>query len=245
VAALRTLWAALVSLYDETLVLVGANVMWVLLNIPCVVVLALIGLPVLGSAEEGGTWLLGIIAWLLLLIPTPGGVALGGLAQVAAGPDAPRLHLFWATLRARWRLGLACFAISIAIAAALLGNLYFYALVSTGWLRFATVLWLYAAVFWLAMHVYLVPLLVHVGEPRLFDLYRRAALITLGHPLYTLLVLIPALLIGIITIVFLPAYLLVGGSYVAMVQAHAFREIRRRHGDLTLEAEAEDEGPKL
>jgi uncharacterized membrane protein YesL len=244
-AALRTLWRALVSIYEETLTLVGANLAWVALNVPVVLVLAAIGLPILGSGEEGGQWLLAVIAWLLLLLPTPASIGLGGLAQVAAGPDVPRLRLFWATLRGQWRLGLKCMVLSVGVAAALLGNVYFYAVVSTGWLRFAAVLWLYGALFWLAMHVYLVPLLVHISEPRLIDLYRRAALIALGHPLYTLLMLVAVLIVGLVCIVFLPAYLLVGGSYVAMVQAHAFREIRRRHGDLVLETETDDEGAKL
>jgi hypothetical protein len=41
--------------------------------------------------------------------------------------------------------------------------------------------------------------------------------------------------------VFLPVYVLVGTAFVSLVQAHAFREIRRRHGDLVVEVEA-DEG---
>ena len=36
---------------------------------------------------------------MLLFLPTPGNVALSGLALVAAGPDVPRIAQFRATLR--------------------------------------------------------------------------------------------------------------------------------------------------
>jgi uncharacterized membrane protein YesL len=99
---------------------------------------------------------------------------------------------------------------------------------------------LYAALFWFSLHVYLVPLLVHVAEPKLFDVYRRAALIALGHPLFTLVVLIEITIIGTLCLVFVPAYALVGPAYLSMIQAHTFREIRRRHGDLADEVVEEN-----
>ncbi|MBV9544357.1 MAG: hypothetical protein JOY61_08255 [Chloroflexi bacterium] len=240
-AALRTLWAAVISLYDETLVLVGGNLLWVVLNVPFVIVLVALGVLLPGVSEAGGAQTLLIaIAWLLLLLPTPASVALGGLARVAAGPEAPRVGAFWAALKAYSRLSAIAFVISFVVAAALLWNVAFYASLDSI-LRFVFILWLYGLLFWLCMHLYLVPLLLHVSEPRLPDLYRRAALIVLGHPIYTLVLLIGVVSVGILSIVFLPAYVLVGGSYVALIRAHAFREIRRRHGELPLEPDAQDE----
>jgi uncharacterized membrane protein YesL len=182
-----------------------------------------------------------LIAWLFLFTPSPGSVGLAALAAAAAGPDVPRMSVFWQAVRVRWRLSLVCMLVSGIVAVALLANLYFYAVVGTDWMRYASFLWLYATLFWLGMHVYLLPLLVHVQEPKLFDLYRRSALITLGHPIYTLLLLIGMVLVGSLTLIFLPIYVLIGGAYIAMVQAHGFREIRRRHGDLPVET---DEGMK-
>jgi uncharacterized membrane protein len=102
---------------------------------------------------------------------------------------------------------------------------------------------LYAAVFWFGLHVYLVQLLLHIAQPRFFDVYRRAAFIALGHPGYTLLILVGSLVVGSVSLVFLPAFVLIGPAYLAVLQAHAFREIRRRHGDLV--AEVEEELPRL
>src|ERR1700736_5270770 len=107
-AALRTLWKALLGLYEETLVLVLGNLAAVALNLPLGLALFLVALPFAGADNGGAQWFLVAIAWMLLFLPTPGNVAAGGLALVAAGPDAPRFTHFRASLRAHWRLALRC-----------------------------------------------------------------------------------------------------------------------------------------
>ena len=243
-AALRTLWKALVGLYEETLVLILGNLAALALNLPIGLALFFIALPFAGT-DDGGVaqWLLVTIAWMLLFLPTPGNVALSGLALVSAGTDAPRFAQFRTSLRAHWRLALRCFLLSLVVLVALLGNLYFYAVLSSGWVRFVSIIWLYATLIWLSLHVYLVPLLVYVSEPRLFDLYRRAAFVALGHPAFTLVLLLALLIVGFVSVVFLPVYVLVTGVFVSLVQAHALREIRRRHGDVL--DEPEEEGSRL
>jgi uncharacterized membrane protein YesL len=239
-AAFRTLWAAIVGLYEETLVLLVGNVAALALNLPIGLLLFLLialastvlGLPLAGTDDESSTtWLLVTIAWLLTLMPTPGNIALAGVTGVAAGPDAPSFAIFRATLRSHWRLALRCSLVSLIVLVALIGNVAFYAGVG-GWLRFASILWLYGTLFWLSVHIYLAPLLVHVAEPRLLDVYRRAAFVALGHPGYSMLLLLVILGVGLVSVIFLPAYVLIGAAFISLVQAHALREIRRRHGDL-------------
>ena len=142
----------------------------------------------------------------------------------------------------QWRLALACCLVSLLVSVAIAFNLYFYAARLDGWPRLAAILWLYAGLFWLGMHVYIVPLLHHVRSPRVLDLYRRAALITLGHAGQTLLLLLVLLVLGLLSIAVLPAYVLVAAAYVSLVQAHALREVRRHHGDPLVAAEADGEG---
>jgi uncharacterized membrane protein YesL len=239
-AAFRTLWTALVVFYEETTVLLAGNLAALALNLPILVVFLLIGLPFVGAADGSQLgWLFALIAWLILYLPTPGNVALGGLTRIAAGPDVPRFTTFRKTLRTHWRLAARCLLVSLVVTIALVVNVYFYWVWSTGWLRFATILWLYGTLFWLSLHLYLVPLLVHVAEPHLLDLYRRSAFISLGHPGYTILLLLMILALGFVTVVFLPAYVLMGSAFVSLIQAHALREIRRRHGDLPTETEEE------
>ncbi len=238
-AAFRTLWTALVSFYEETFVLVTGNLAALALNLPLGLVLFLIALPFVGSEESGTQWLAVTIAWLLPFLPTPGIVALAGLTRVAAGQDVPRFVEFRTALRAHWRLALRCSVVSLIVTVALVANVYFYAVFGGGWLRLAAIVWLYGLLFWLSLHIYLVPLLVHVAEPTLFDLYRRSAFVALGHPGYTIMLLVALLTVCLLTVVFLPMYVLVGIAFVSLVQAHALREIRRRHGDLLPEAEEE------
>jgi uncharacterized membrane protein YesL len=240
VAALRTLWKALVGLYEETLVLVLGNLAAAALNLPFALALFFIGLPFAGTSDGSvAQWLLVTIAWLLLFLPTPGNVALNGLTLVAAGQDAPRFHHFRTSLLTHWRLALRCFLLSLVVLVALIANVYFYGVLSSGWLRFFSIVWLYGALFWLSLHLYLVPLLVYVSEPRMLDLYRRAAFIALGHPIYTIMLVVVLLVVGLVSVVFLPVYVLVASAFVSLVQAHALREIRRRHGDVLDEPEEE------
>jgi hypothetical protein len=239
-AAFRTLWMALVGLYEETLALVVANLGAVALNLPVALVIILIGLLLPAFQDDvARQWLVGVVFWLLLLVPTPGNVALGGVARVAAGPDVPRLSMFRDALRDHWRLSLRCTSVMLLVTAALAWNVWFYYNVGTGWLQLVSILWLYATLFWLSLHIYLVPLLLHVAEPRLFDVYRRAAFVALGHAGYTFTLLVAVLVLGLLSVVFLPVYALVADAYIGLVQAHALREIRRRHGDLVADAEEE------
>jgi len=238
--AFRTLWMALVGLYEETLVLVGGNIVTLLCNLPLGLALFLIGIPFVSNEDgSGAQWLAAVIAWLLPFLPTPGNVALAGLTQVAAGPDVPRFEHFRQSLRKHWSIALRASAVSLVILAALLWNVVFYFNIGTGWLQFVAILWLYGTAFWLSLHLYFVPLLVHVAEPRLFDLYRRAAFVSLGHFGYSFLLLLLLLIVTFASVVFLPVYVLVAGSFVSLAQAHALREIRRRHGDLVAETEEE------
>jgi hypothetical protein len=238
-AAFRTLWLALVSFYDETFVLVTGNLAALACNLPIGLALFLIALPFVGSDEGSAQWLAVTIAWLVPFLPTPGNVALAGLTRVAAGPDVPRFADFRGGLRAHWRLALRCSSVSLIVTVVLVANVFFYAVLGSGWLRLASILALYGTLFWLSLHLYLVPLLVHVAEPRLLDLYRRSAFVALGHPGYSIVLLLAVLAICLGTVVFLPVYVLVTTAFVSVVQAHALREIRRRHGDLLPEADEE------
>jgi uncharacterized membrane protein YesL len=245
-AAFRTLWAALVSFYEETLVLVAGNLAAIGLNLPIGLVLFLLIVPFLSTSDElQAQWLAAVIAWLIAFLPTPGNVALAGLTRIAAGPDVPRFNELTQALKTHWRRALGMSAVSIVITAVLVGNVYFYAAFGDGWVRLVSIVWLYATVFWLSLHIYLVPLLVHVSEPRATDLYKRSAFIALGHPLYSIVLLVLLLALGFMAVVFLPVYLLIGTTFISLAQAHALREIRRRHGDLAAEGEVEEEPSRL
>jgi hypothetical protein len=242
-AAFRTLWTALVGLYEDTLVLLAGNLASVALNLPIAILLRVIALPLVGVEDQSNAVFIIVLGALLPFAPTPGTIALAGLAQAAAGPDVPRFGSFRASLTQHWRLALRCSVVSIVVLGALAWNVTFYLNFGPGWPLLVTIIWLYAALFWIALHIYLVPLAVHVAEPRLIDLYRRAAFVSLGHPGYTFVLLVLLLALSVASVIFLPIYVLLGPALISLAQAHALREIRRRHGDLPLEAEEEGSQP--
>lgn len=246
-AALRTLWTALKSLYEETLVLVAGNISALALNAPIFGLLIILGVPtgLVFNADQFNGGFLVLLASLMTFMPTPGNVALAGLTQVAAGPDVPRFASFREALRAHLPLTARAAPISVVVLAVLVWNMTFYLNFGPGWPLLVTIFWLYASLFWISLHIYFVPLVVHVAEPHVLDLYRRAAFIALGHAPYTLVLLVLLLGVSFAAVVFLPVYVLVAPAFISLVQAHALREIRRRHGDLPLDAEAEEEVTRL
>ncbi len=238
-SALRVLWAAFVGLYDETIALVGANLAWLLVGVPPVVLLALLLVAFLPAEGEPTIGPLLVAALLLVFLPTPGSVALGDLARVTASREAPTLALFWRALARTWPLGLRLFALSVSGFALLAANFYFYATVASGPAQLLAILWIYAFLFWLGMQVWIVPLAYRISRPRAFDLYRRSAMLTLGHMPFTFALVLVILAFAAASAILLPLYVLAVGSFVALVQAFAFRDLRRRHGEL------EDEDAEL
>lgn len=249
-AAFRTLWMAFVGLYDDSLPLLGGNLAALAANLPLGMTLFAVALPFATATATGDQasngeavntipWLIALIALAVLFLPTPGNLALAHLTSVAAGADLPRLSHFTAAFERHWRLGLRCTAISLVVFVALVWNIGFYLALGSDWVRFISVLWLYAAVFWLSLHLYLPALVAHVAEPRALDLYRRAAFICLGHLGYSMLLLLVVLSVAVVSVAFVPLYILVAGVLVSLCQAQALREVRRRHGDLQTEPDEE------
>ena len=78
-------------------------------------------------------------------------------------------------------------------------------------------------------------------DPDRRELTRHAEAVAIGPKVFDLLLML--LVVGFVSVVFLPVYVLVAGVFVSLVQAHALREIRRRHGDVL--EEPVDEGGRL
>ncbi len=238
--ALRVLWAALVGLYDESLVLIRGNLFWLVLSIPLYAVLAAVLLPV--AAMESGAptvWPFVLAALLVVVLPSPGAIGVGALGDVIARRESPPFDVCSGAIRRWWRRGLGLFAIGAVAFGVLAGNVVFYASVAPGVVRFVAIVWLYGLLFWLAMQLYVVPLLLRLPGASLRDVYWRAAVLTLGHPLFSITLALALLVLAALSLLALPAFVLLAGSFAALAQAQAFRLLRQRHGDLP---ESEREG---
>jgi uncharacterized membrane protein YesL len=222
-----------VSLWNETLVLLKANLVWFVLTLPLALpLLVLLGglMPAPAPDEQGDLVLpLMLTGLLVLLLPGPGSLGLHSIAAVMARRDSPTWSQFIDGIRGNVGLGLKLFLISLIVTVILAVNMFFYLAAQPEWLKLASVLFAYLLLYWLSMQLYLGPLVVMVGERRLFALYRRAAMLVLAHPIYTLVLLIALLLLLLICLVAVPIYPLFAMAFSALTGTRALAQLRQKY----------------
>jgi uncharacterized membrane protein YesL len=226
-----------VSLWNETFILLKANLVWFLITLPLALPLAFPLSVVLGtllpppSAEEQIDLALPLMltGFLVLLIPNPASLGLHAIAAVMTRRDSPNWSQFTAGLRGRVGLGLKLFLIGLVVTVVLTVNLLFYFAAQPDLLKLAAVLFAYLLLFWLAMQLYLGPIAVLLGETRLLALYRRAAMLVLAQPIFTLLLLVALLVLVLICLIAVPIYPLFAMAFAALTGTRALDQLRRRY----------------
>jgi uncharacterized membrane protein YesL len=230
----KVVWWAMKGLYEEMMLLLRANLVWFLLS-------ALLGLPiflallvflpdVLTSPEAGGLLLpMTLAGFVLLVVPNPASLGLHCLAVRMHRKDSPPWSDFWDGLRANLGLGLKLYAIGTFGLVVLLVNTAFYLLLQQGPLQFLGVVWLYVGLFWIAIQLYLGPLVVLMGERHLPALYRRAALLVVGQPIYSLLYLFWIMILMLIAPLVPPLYPALGMAFVALMTTRGLGELKRKY----------------
>jgi uncharacterized membrane protein YesL len=237
-SGLGVLWRALVHLYDESLLLIRANIVWFVGSIPLfLLILAACWLFVPPTEPDEGplVWPLLFAGLILLVVPSPFAVGIYALAAEIVTGETPPFSLYWTALRRWWRRALAMFAIGGVVLGGLLFNTAFYMGAVQGLLQAVTILWMYAMLYWISMQAYLLPLLVtaDLSDPdrqvSLATLYKRAAVLTLANPFLSLAMLLAATVTMILSAVAIPIYPLVAMAYVALVGARAMRHLRQKY----------------
>ncbi len=84
--------------------------------------------------------------------------------------------------------------------ALLLLNLLFYLGQGNALLQAVAFLWLYIIIFWLAMQIYVYPVLVSLEKPTVLGAL-RTALAAFANPLYSLLLLVVAIVLTVVSVV--------------------------------------------
>jgi uncharacterized membrane protein YesL len=229
---LRVTWQTLVGLNDELVPLVKGNLIWFLCTLPLAFLLFLVLALLAGPSESENPTVLPafLTALLVLLLPNPAAGGLYGLAAVIEEGESPQFSSYWEALRAYWRRGLALFAIGLGGVLLSLFNLTFY-LNSGGWLALLSILWLYGLVFWLCLQQYLFPLLVYSSDKRLWRLYQKATYLTLGHPLFSLVLLVVAVLFVLLSTLALPLFPLGSMAFMALLGTRALGALREHYGE--------------
>jgi uncharacterized membrane protein YesL len=164
----RVLWRALIHFWDESLLMIRANVTWFVVSLPLLAVTALVCSLFMPPAEAGSdlsSWPWIMAAFIVVLIPNPISVGLCAIANFVVNEETPEFSLFWRAIKLLWKKALLLYLIGGAVFGGLIFNTVFYMRVDTGILQAVAILWLYGILFWLTMQLYLMPLMVAAAIP--------------------------------------------------------------------------------
>jgi uncharacterized membrane protein YesL len=233
-SAARILWRSLVGLYDETFLLLRANLAWFALSLPFalpVLVIMLGFVPPPRGDESALDWPLPIAAtgFLMLIVPTPASLGLYRLAAVMERRESPPWSDFLQAARQNMRLGLALYVIGVVGIVVAIVNARFYFQLEPVLLRALAFLWLYIALFWLVLQLYLGPVAMYLGERRMLHLYRRAGLLVLAQPLPGVVLLVVLGPLTMLSLLVLPLYFGLAMAFVALASTAAVAAVKRRH----------------
>ena len=175
---LRPIWAALHDVFDEFALLLGCNLIWCVLSLPLLWV-AYLALGVGATTPAALTVLVGVL---------PAGPATAALAYVANRTSegrATRMGEFFVAMRTYARPGWTILGLWVLGLLVILFDIGFYS--GMGNLLGAIILgvWIYLLVIWLALLIYLFPLMAMQEQVSLRLIVRSAALMVVGRPIFT------------------------------------------------------------
>jgi uncharacterized membrane protein YesL len=234
VRVFRAMWAAFRDVYDEMMLLIICNLLWVLIAGP----LLAIALAFFSS----GVWLGAIIFGMVASVPL--GLASAGLASVCYRITeglASSWRDFFAGMRRHARMAMLASAIWMAVLIVIVVDIAFYSALSNTVGAVMTIFWLYLLVIWFAVLIYLFPLLILQDRPSLRTLGRNVLVLTLGRPVFTLFTL--AIMAVIVTVTLIVPLLPVIITFALLAQ-WGFRAtlllIKEMEDRRAAQAEAED-----
>lgn len=232
IAAASVLRWAVVGLYDESVLFLKVDAVWFLLSLPLGLPILLLLVGMLPVGPDGrGDWLIpGLLTGLtLLLVPNPASLGVYRVAAIVDRQESPPWREFWQVTRQNLGFGLTLFGIGLAGLVLGLFNLGFYWSLAGSPLQVVSIVWIYLLLFWLGLQLYLGPLAILVGERRLLQLYRRAAMLVLGQPLYTLTFLLAIGVLLLICVLAWPLFPLLGMGFAALLGTRAVSRLKRRY----------------
>ena len=170
-------------------------------------------------------------------------VGLYGMSEGMAQRELPSLGALFGSLRRFYWRSVALFLIQAFILGGVLLAAWFYQARFDHWLlEGLSLLWVYVALFWVMMNLYVPALLVR-ADGSVLGALRNGALLTLAHPGYTFLVLlqIACLLLLVALPVFARSNLGLGVSFIVfflvlpgfvpLLATNAMNDLLRKHAE--------------
>jgi uncharacterized membrane protein YesL len=194
-----TFWLSIKDLFDELFALMIVNLLWVAISAPLAVAAGL--LIYTGSLGPGV-----LVALLAVLPAAPATAGLYTVVQRVAEGRVATWRLFFTGFREylmpSWRV-YGLWAIGLML---ILVNVQFYNRISSNIGQFLSILFLYVLLVWLALLIYIGPLLLLQNDKRIRVIARNAFLMAVGRPIFTLvtLIMMAVIFVASIWLVILP-----------------------------------------
>ncbi|MBX0329731.1 hypothetical protein K2Z83_18835 [Oscillochloris sp. ZM17-4] len=193
---LRPIWAALRDVFDEFLLLMGCNMIWCLLSLPLLWVAYVL-------ISAGATLPAAVVAMAGVLPAGPATAAMAYVANRVSEGRATRVGEYLGAMRTYARRGWTLLGIWMLGFLIILVDIGFY--MGVGNLLGAIILglWVYLLAVWLALLIYIFPLMALQEEFSLRGVARSAGLMVVGRPIFTLvnLALMLAVIFGSLIVV--------------------------------------------
>jgi uncharacterized membrane protein YesL len=197
---LSVAWFAVRGTYEDLMVLSGMGFLWFLMSVALPY-----GVFLLTARFMPWPALSIALTVLSLVLVPPSTAAIFDVAWHLAREKRIEFAYFWQGLREyfwpSWKLsGIMLVALGI-----LLADAYFFFRGQGSFFAILGFIMLWALFFWIAIQVYLYPLLIALEEKRLGIMFRNAAQLVAAFPLFCLLILIVALVLTVLSVLlFLP-----------------------------------------
>jgi len=232
----KAVWLGIVDAYNELFPIVGMNLLWLVLNIP----LTLIGLIVVqvasqamnvpDEAKQSFALLFSVLLALLLVLgPNPAASGIHLWANRLVNEERVEFSLFWEGFRAYWRPALLLWLISGLGTVLLVANALFYLNMDVAIVKVIGVIFLYAIVLWLAMQMYMMPLLIEQEDKRVRLVLRNAFFLTMAHIIPTLVIFVVLTVLVLVSVAITLLVALLTASVVALVMARALQILLERY----------------
>ncbi|PDW03876.1 hypothetical protein [Candidatus Viridilinea mediisalina] len=177
---LLPLGRALGDLFDEILLLLGCNMLWLCLSGP-LWALAFVALL------DGLGWLAALFGLVGVLPAGPATLGLFAVVYRVAEGRAITLRTFFTGMRDYAKVGWALMGFWVAGILLVLLNLGFYSQHEGWWAIVLSGIWLYALLFWLGIFIYAPALTILYAQPTLRLVLRDSALLLLRYPFFSFL----------------------------------------------------------
>lgn len=183
-----------------------------------------------------GICLVGNILWLVVSIPVITIPAATGalfflarrvvLEEQEQTQEYAKIGDFWVGLRSYWLVSTWLGLLDFAVLAVLIITLQFYLTRPEEPLRWLAGPVILILIIWLAMQLFLYPLLLDSPEKPILHIVREAFFLVLGHPLFCLVLVVAMLLLTAVSVALAGPVLLLLFSLLAIMQTVALHSIQ-------------------